>query len=220
MNKTFFLLLCLLAAFANIYAQEGGEVPLEDEYTAKLAKNSFFVEAELLDGRFYTLNFDRIIIAKPKYKISTSIGGGISASLFASDSSSVTDRDTTNHGSLDPAINLSLNALFGGKRHKLETSLGILAGIGDYDTKSSIQTVTENNVQVVKYIPAREHTSLYITGRVGYRFQSDNGGLFIRVGVLPFVSLYAQQGSFKTYLGGTVGIGYTFKNKIPKESEQ
>lgn len=218
MKKTL-LWISLLLGFANVYAQEGGEVSLEDEYTAKLAKNSIFVEAELLDGRFYTLNLDRIIIAKPKYKISTSIGGGISSSIFASDSSSVSNKDTTNHGSLDPAINLSLNALFGNGRHKLETSLGILAGIGDYDTNESFETVTENNVQVVKYTPAREHTSLYITGRIGYRFQSDVGGLFLRVGVLPFISLYAQEGSFKTHLGGTVGIGYTLKNKPIKKEE-
>lgn len=197
--KKLLVLATLLFGFTNIYAQEGGETLIEDEYTALLAKNTLFAEAEVVNGMVYSLNFDRIIIAKPAFKLSTTAGAGVSSLAF--------------DGDIDPVVTIHVNGLLGKSSHRLEVGVGVLAAIGDQYTEESEGYITENGTQVWKFTPAREHTSLHLTGRLGYRFQRETGGLFLRAGIMPSYALYTIAEDVKLQLGGTIGIGYTFKNK-------
>lgn len=204
--KKAFLLFALLLGAVSLYAQEGGETDVVDEYTGKLAKNTLFVEGDI-NGIVYSLNYDRIIIAKPKLKIAFTGGLGLSESAFA-DSSDI-----------DPVVNISVSTLLGKSDHKLEFGVGVLTAIGDHFTPESHGYYTEDSTYISKYTPARENTSLHLTARIGYRYQRETGGLFFRVGFMPSYALYTLAEDIKPRWGATIGVGYTFKNKTQKKEQ-
>ncbi|MBN2612711.1 MAG: hypothetical protein JXB00_14235 [Bacteroidales bacterium] len=54
--------------------------------------------------------------------------------------------------------------------------------------------------------------SLYIPFRLGYRYQREKGGFFLKAGVVPVVSIYEFEKHFsgKSHLWFGLGLGYSF----------
>lgn len=64
-----------------------------------------------------------------------------------------------------------------------------------------------------KYIP------LYLVTRIGYRYQKENGGFFMRIGVLPIIDLSRYPGNRLSLFGG-LSLGFTLKNSGKKNKSK
>ena len=60
----------------------------------------------------------------------------------------------------------------------------------------------------------KEYTSesLYVPVRVGYRYQREKGGVFIKAGIVPLIGIYDFEKYYhnKSYVWLGFGVGYTF----------
>ena len=187
MKKLIALLAVIFAVSTTVFAQEGGvnQTPEVVAPSITVQRNTVFVEVGH-NGSLYSLNFDRILAQSGNFKLATRLGLGVNSNVFS--------------GDIDPAISL-------------ETGLGVLTGIGFEQTLASTVSQSENGTKVVKYTPEKEYNTLSMLGRVGYRYQNPNGGLFFRASVTPLATVYSKTGKAGINLAGAVGLGYTLKQK-------
>lgn len=200
MKKLIALFAVIFAASTTLFAQEGGvnQTPEAVVSSITVQRNTVFVEVGH-NGSLYSLNFDRILAQSGNFKLATRFGLGVNSNVFS--------------GDIDPAISLETDALWGKNNHYFETGLGVLTGIGFEQTVASTISQSENGTKVVKYTPEKEYNTLSLLGRVGYRYQNPNGGLFFRASVTPLATVYSKTGKTGIDLAGAIGLGYTLKQK-------
>ena len=159
-----------------------------------IQKNTFFIEG-FGNAVYGSLNYDRLITQEPKYKTSARLG-----LLF------IPSKQFTIF-----AIPFEYSYLKGSKNHYLEFSGGL--SFVSFTSKRVHIVHVNNNSDTIRFIGTTIISMWALTGRIGYRFQSPQGGLFFKAGLTPFVSL----GEAKDFLPARVipwagiGIGYTLK---------
>ena len=194
------LALIIASGFAT-QAQENNVVSADGikTYTETLdfAPNSVFVEVGG-NGTQYSVNYDKIWVAVNKIKLSTQIGIGMSSAIM--------------QGDCDPIIPVKLNLLVGQNRHFFETGIGATVAFGFEETTASTSSESANGTHIWQVQVPREYASVYVSAHVGYRFQSPDGGLFLKTSLSPTMAAYTKTTKANPTLAGSIGIGYTFKN--------
>ena len=199
--KKITLILLISLLLTNSFAQK-----IRDSTNTRFnlkSKNTFFIEA-LGNSLFYSLNYDKILFQKRNLFISNRIG------IFYLPAGG---------GNYKFGIPLEINFLLGKKQHFFESGLGI-----SYLYFDDFYWLTDGQGQIFEIVDQKINW-VFITGRIGYRYQKPNGGFFFRVGFTPlfqiidkrkdkYYGMYAQPGPSMSILPfGGIGIGYTFKNK-------
>jgi len=181
-----YLLLSLLLLFSSVLLSVKAQ-----EIGPELKRNTIFIEL-LGNGGIYSLNYDRILLSKEKWKLA----GRAGVSYF-----NFSDDFNTQYY----AIPLEVSYLVGKGNHFLETGLGItpLYKIGE--------RIEEFNI---------EQETLFITStaRIGYRYQRKDGGFFFKAGWTPqYTKAYRFGESFLPKRYGYlfpimigIGAGYSF----------
>ncbi len=141
----------------------------------------------------YSLNYDRILISKEKWKFSGRLGFGYFFDRY------------NRHSVLNFPSEFTF--LIGKSKHFFETGLGVTY---------YVFTVPKEEY----YYWEAEHYS-YLFSRFGYRYQRPQGGFFFKAGLnvacaLTENSRYAFYYSEFVWVYGGVGIGYTFKQRKSK----
>ncbi len=175
---SFFAVFLLLAATAS-FAQS----PVEP-----VRRNTFFLE---LGGNtwFYSLNYDRILLNRDKWKLSGRVGSMYMPSFKAENRHMV-------------GVPLEISYLRGRGKHFLEIGLGVTT---TYDT----YPLSETRIRELAVVGVP---------RIGYRYQKPEGGLFFKTGFTPMAGLlynlrdrrWATQSAFVYPLVG-LAIGHTLK---------
>lgn len=185
MKKYFFYLLILMPV--GIFAQEQKSEP------NTVAKNAVFI-AGIDNGSVICINYDRIFLANPDFKMSFRLGAG----YFPSDivKSIFPDKKS---GAVE------VNFLFG-SGHYFEIGTGVAYC---YALRACSGCLPNSYVS----------STIFSTFRVGYRFQRKPKGLFLRFGLGPMIPLYEFSWQYKNdplykydkYAGFIgIGIGYAF----------
>ncbi|GAI11897.1 unnamed protein product, partial [marine sediment metagenome] len=71
----------------------------------------------------------------------------------------------------------------------------------------------DNSGYSIEKIEKSKFNTLYLTFRMGYRFQKPNGGLFIRIGIIPFIKLHDFNEYEAMKLRGSYGFGFGYNFK-------
>lgn len=154
--------------------------------STRIARSSIFAELGG-SGVVYSLNYDHIIIDRPFVDYSVRLG--ISGIPF---------------GKLPTQYFLPAEVcvIVGKRKLRSEFGLGLVANI--YRTQEYF------GEQAVSW--RRED---FIILRIGGRFQKPHGGLFMRVGLTPFIGLteLLYSNRFLIIPWGGVAVGYTFRRK-------
>lgn len=206
MKKVILTAIFAVAGLVNAHAQLGGtvsEVITSEQYAASVRRNTVFAEVVVNDNAQYTVNYDHILIALPKFKLSATLGAGISPSY---------PQNNEEIGRLKPVLNLGMNALSGQGKHHFEGGLGLSTVFADEQTPASSEPFyTPKGVKVSQYQAAQSYHTLSLNARLGYRFQSNAGGLFFRAGLLPSLRVYSPiNPTNRASIGATLGLGFTF----------
>ncbi len=136
-------------------------------------------------GNSYSLNYERFISYKKVFKTSISIGG---AYYFGNH-----DSERITH-----CITASINELYSIKSHHIEIDIGAtywnVKGISGSDIAGELGG-----------------TPIFLTGRVGYRYQKPDGHLMLKIAYIPFLK-YRNYRHALTYYKSWAGvtIGYSF----------
>jgi hypothetical protein len=170
-----FLLLAATASFA--------QSPVEP-----VRRNTFFLE---LGGNawFYSLNYDRILLDRDKWKLSGRVGAMYLPSFHA----------VNRHMA---GVPLEISYLRGRNKHFLEIGLGVTT---TYDT----YPLSDTRIRELAVVGM---------ARIGYRYQKPEGGLFFKTGFTPMAGLlynlrdrrWAMGSAFAYPLAG-LAVGHTFK---------
>jgi hypothetical protein len=179
MFKRTLLLFILIGAFLEGTAQQ---------VVQSLPKNTFFLELGG-NGMFYSLNYDRILLDRPTWKIAARIGGMYFPGLGESNRHMI-------------GLPLEISYLKGRNNHHLEVGLGFTSV---YDTYPLAET------------QLRELAVMGV-GRIGYRYQKREGGLFFKTGFTPLLGTVYNLGArerrgSEPFAYPLVGLafGYTLK---------
>ena len=143
-------------------------------------RNTLFVEG-LGTGIFTTIGIDRLIKVGHSYRVALNGGGGFlplkTRKMYS--------------------IPISGSLLLGKKSHFLELGIGVnyaqfrqswknpLLLFSDIGSNSQLE-----NYKIDKAIERQQY--LMATGRVGYRFQQDQGGWFFKVGFTPLMPVFSE----------------------------
>jgi hypothetical protein len=145
----------------------------ENVKTSEIYRNSIYFEA-FGQGLYNSLSFDRLFNTDKKIK--TSISAGLTIiphpELFVI------------------ATPVSYNYLFGQKNHHLELGLGITAMYLRQGRIRVSESVTDINgiTQTNEFVGHKNNVYTYFTPKIGYRFQKNSGGLFLRLTLTPSIA--------------------------------
>ncbi|WP_207432032.1 hypothetical protein [Sabulibacter ruber] len=152
----------------------------------KISRNTVFLE---IGGNslVYSLNYDRILVNKPTFKLAGRIGG-----MYLKNTGII-----ENGGYHMYSFPLELSYLHGKGNHHLEIGVGVNPSIEkqfDFD---------------------RTNYSIFPLVRLGYRYQRSDGGLFFKAGFTPIIQTrkdikYITDSPLAPW--GGIAIGYTLKN--------
>lgn len=167
-------------------------------------KNSIFLEYFGNGSFYYSLNYDRIMLDKPSWKLAARIGAMYHRQKF--------DFFVENGYRLRYNIPIEISYLRGKGNNYLELGAGVTYLHEGYD--SYVQT--EFGLPRIGYI---KHQNLNYFGRIGYRYQKTNGGVFFKVGFTPSVRFIKGRGYIASansaigyILSAGLSIGYTLKH--------
>jgi hypothetical protein len=173
----------LIFLFALIF----GTVSAQDVRTP-IKKNTIFLE---LGGNspFYSLNYDRIVLEKPKLKLAARIGA-----MYVDNTNNFLSSIKNHNYSLP----LELSFLKGRNNHNLEIGIGATPYFREY-----VEETRNDEFFIAPF------------GRIGYRYQKENGGVFFKAGFTPIIRFKKDWESYNpkyVYPWGGLAIGYTLKN--------
>jgi hypothetical protein len=158
----------------------------------EIKRNSIYIEA-FGQGLYNSFSFDRLYNVDKKVKTSFSAGLTIipHPELFVL------------------GIPVSYNYLFGQKNHHLELGLGITGMYLRHGRISASESVTDINgvTQTNNYVGHQNDFYTYFTPKIGYRFQKNSGGLFLRLTLTPSIA-------------GINSIGGTQGGKLIKQNRE
>ena len=109
-----------------------------------------------------------------------------------------------NNHSLDVAVPIEVSYLRGKENHYLELGIGMTPWYENYI--SLIETPDGTRVK---------HLAILAFGRLGYRYQKKDGGIFFKLGFTPMVQFNDKVYKYKdksVVLWAGLAIGYTLKN--------
>lgn len=158
-----------------------------------VAKNTIFGEFGS-NSLLYSINYDRILINKEKWKFAGRLGFGY---YFGG---------THKHSIFDFPSEFTF--LIGKSKHFFETGLGVT-----YNLETYPESEYYYNIEPLHYI--------YLFSRFGYRYQRPQGGFFFKGGLNVFGpmsknSRYAFAYSEFIWVLAGVAVGYTFKQRKNK----
>ena len=165
--------------------------------TISMKRNTVFAEMAN-NGNLYSLNFDKILFSTANLKFSSTIGFGVSTAIF--------------NGDTDPFIPLHLNIMYG-KKHHIEANVGVAAAFGFEESEESWVYRVGSHSEIVQYQRPREFMTLHLGGGLAYRYQQEEGGLFVRAGFRPSFAVYSKYNQLKPEWGTHIALGYTLKQK-------
>jgi hypothetical protein len=181
-----FALLLLVAGSLHCYGQ--------DTVYVKPADNSVYLEA-FGQSLYYSLNYDRILADKGRERIGFSAGISVLPISYME----------------VYAGSASANYLLGRKNHLLELGIG-LSGMRFIEKEINIgYSYIDGDGNAIYYsgIGRAEHFFLYLTPKIGYRFQKRTGGFMARVTLTPPVGLFSKWGeTYDLTNGQTIGGSY------------
>ena len=178
-----YLILCIVTPQLNCQISD----PISESFGNYNAKNSYYFE--ILGNAFlYSVNFDRIVYEKEKFKIASRIG--ITYMPYWEGLTEVKG----------PGIPLELNFLFGKRSNLLELGLG-----------ATYFYFTE------PYWDRKKYHFLMENLRFGYRHQKEEGGFLFRIAIVPISTFqidpeFDDDGWIIPYYAG-ISIGFTPKIK-------
>jgi hypothetical protein len=166
----------------------------QDTVYVKPADHSIFLEV-FGQSLYYSLNYDHIFIDQGKERLSYTLG----ISVFPI---SYMEAYTGSAG---------MSYLRGKRNHQLELGLGIngmkfrekniYIGYTDYDSQG-------NEIQVSS-IGRADHFFLFLTPKIGYRYQKRTGGFMARVTLTPPLGILSYWGpTYDVKNGKAIGSGY------------
>lgn len=148
----------------------------QDEFTFD-HKNS--VQIELFGhGLFYSLNYERIILNKSRFKTAAQVG----MSYYPPKT-----------GLIELWIPVAVNEILSFDKHHFEMGLG-------YVFTNESETVMVNG-------ELKERIGGFITGRIGYRYQKPQGRILLRAGFTPFLE-YQSTSEFHPSGGLAIGYNF------------
>ena len=153
---------------------------------SSLAKNAVYLEG-FGNGGVYSINLERYL--SQRFNVRVGFGYWSSEEEFGGEETYIT-------------VPVMLNSLIGGGNHKIEVGAGVMFGSRKFESGDGF-VVRENS----------NETIFNLTAVAGYRFQKPSGGLLLRAGLTPFLSLnnsedpYPDKGLF---ISGGASIGYVF----------
>lgn len=128
-------------------------------YSEPIKRNTLFIEVGG-NSPLYSFNYDRILIKRITWKLAGRIGV-----MYFNDNRGLIE-NSENHIS---SIPLELSFLQGKSNHNLEIGVGITPLAKEYSDEAK-----KGFFKVATF------------GRIGYRYQKSNGGLFFKAGFTPF----------------------------------
>lgn len=173
-------LLCTISA-NPAHAQESPE---------PLRKHSVFVELAG-NGGYYSFNYDRIMLAKTKWKVSGRVGV-----MYYSESLGYLE----NNKQSTYAIPVEVSYLRGGSNHHLELGLGLTPY---YERYKDFESSDVNHLGVLP------------VARLGYRYQRREGGFFFKTGITPALQIKDKHYKYNDTHGllwAGIAFGYTLKD--------
>ena len=177
------LIVIFILLFTHAFSQdEKYVVKPPRDYQLNPAKNSIFVELGGNAGVF-SLNIDRIYYYKPTFKISARFGAAVDM----------------NHIYFEPIAVIENNFIFFKNPHHLEMGLGATL------KRRYNEKISGNNDYFWENI-------LFGVTRIGYRFQKQDDGVFIRAALTPVVTsndaLGFHANYFQLWAGASIGISF------------
>lgn len=169
--------------FATIlFSQDDYVLKPPRDYSKNPAKNAFFIELGGNAG-LYSLNYDRIYLYKEKLKLSARIGLAINPK-----------------GKLIEQVYLvEQNIILFQNPHHLEIGIGI----------TNQRQYNESCNTIGKYL---WENILYGSTRLGYRYQKQDDGLFLRAGLTPIFMQQSDCGFnasyFQLWAGFAIGMSF------------
>jgi len=160
--------------------------------TSEIKRNSIYVEA-FGQGLYNSFSFDRLYNTDKKVK--TSFSSGITIiphpELFVL------------------GVPISYNFIFGQKNNHLELGIGFTAMYLRQGRINASEGITDlnGNTKTNSFVGYENNFYTYFTPKIGYRFQKNTGGLFLRVTLTPSIA-------------GINSIGETQGGKFVKQSRQ
>ena len=154
--KNILTVLCFIFTFSLGYAQE------VSEDTLQTARNSLYVELGG-NGGLYTINYDRILHRGEWFH--TSARAGVYYNWWGG-------------GRL--GIPLEVNGLFGRKEHFLEMGVSFVYSHGFEPVVHKADPAVPSSEDIY-----HNFADLRAIGRLGYRYQKPEGGLFFRAAYTP-----------------------------------
>lgn len=183
----------------------------KDSIPFSSARNSIYLEA-FGPGLLNSLSFDRLYRTNKKIKTSVSAGVTLMPSIGISDFYS--------------GAQMSCNFLYAMKNNHIECGIG-LNFLRD-EVRDGVYYFGEHGVGTNYY--------LYVTPKIGYRFQQPQGGIFFRITFTPLIAFINRVGAIRVeddrvvnarteffsnvvsfgnriFPWGGISIGYTLKKK-------
>ncbi|MDP5010768.1 MAG: hypothetical protein NWQ47_06000 [Crocinitomicaceae bacterium] len=172
-----FLIICFLGLSSYCVTQD-------TLYVVSPARNTIYAE---LFGQslYYSINYDRIHLESSRSKTSFTLGA-----CFLP----VTDFYTT-------AGSGSYNYLLGRRNHYLELGIGLTGmQLVSGNVTSSYTTTNAQGEEITQSaLGSSTNYFLFLTPKIGYRFQQLDGGFFGRFTLTPPVGLISYYGPFQAY---------------------
>jgi len=174
----------LISLFVSI------QVVGQDTIINTYQKNTAFVEI-FGNTRTYSINYDRLLIIKSKFKISGRIG--ISYLPF----------DFNIKG-----IPLEINTFWGAQKEFFEIGFGLSYIDGLNKSEGGVSPQNGN------YYSDDTSRTLYLSFRYGYRYQKPTGGFFFKIGLVTLIKIHDFSNTKGANKIGSIGfgIGYNFKS--------
>ena len=134
-------------------------------------------------GLLYSVNYDRLLIIDEKLRFSATVG-----TWYIPHIESISDF------SYMIGSSLGVNTLFGKQKHFAEFGVNVAY---------MIMNDIDNSIYQLIYLPVR----------IGYRYQKDEGGLFLRASFMPIIPILQDNDVAIFYPVSphfSVGVGYSF----------
>ena len=159
------------------------------------SRNSVYVDFLGVSGTILSLNYDRILIETDKGYFNLNFGFGYS--------------QLKNFNSPVIGIPLNINYTQGLKNHHIEIGTGLTynSGMRQYDE------VALFGDQSRALLAHEKSEVLFLSSRIGYKYQRSHGGILMRIGFTPLITLL-NFSNFKVEEKilplFDIGVGYAF----------
>jgi hypothetical protein len=145
---------------------------------------------------FYSINYDQLLRYSEISRTSFTVGGTI-----------IPTRELGVY-----AGSGSYNLLIGKRKHFFELGIGLSAMYMVNGNIGSSVTITDQNgvMHDYQYMGYEKDFFLYLTPKIGYRFQQPDGGFFTKVTFTPAVGIFSYYGPLIEYGSGMIYNNHSY----------